>query len=199
MKKLLALDLSTTSTGYAIFDIETKELITYDIIKASSAGLSKLTYPAKPLEKILRVADQIMEVIIRYQPDQIVIEEINRGTNRIGQKTLDILHGILWYGIYNYNKEMLNIITYIDSDGRDGWRTTLKLRLTDADKLNNRENKKLNKKLAKGTKKLPIITKKDLAQRFVNRYYHLTFDVQENTRDSDMVDAIGLGHVHLHF
>lgn len=189
-KLLLSLDLSTTATGWAVFNIETKELLTYGALKPKVAGLTKMKYPLQQLKKIQNMVSQIQELISQYSNIQaIVIEEVNRHMNRVAGKTLDSLHGLLWDRI----ESQIHLITYIDSDGREGWRTRLKLKLSEADKENNKDRKKTNKKIAKGQTKLPIINKKHLACRFVNKKFNLNFDVDLNATDNDVVDAIGLG------
>ena len=95
------------------------------------------------------------------------------------------------------NNINFSTITYIDSDGLNGWRTFLNLKLSAADKAINKEHKKLNKKLKKGSKKLPIINKKHLACRFVNKTYKLDLDVDLRETDGDIADSIGLGTVFL--
>jgi hypothetical protein len=193
--KVLSLDLSTTCTGWSTFDYESKELLDYGFIKPKVPKVTKLMYPIRQLMVCRDVTAKIMDLIQTEVPDFIVIEEINRHKNRIAGKTLDILHGILWDRL----DELCHKVTYVDSDGKTGWRTVLGLKLTDEDKLHNREAKKLNSKMAKGHKKVPIRNKKHLAARFVNFHYKKDFDVDLNTYDADICDSIGLGHVFINF
>ncbi len=188
MNKLLSLDLSTTCTGWAIHEGE--KLVDYGRIKPKVKGVTKLKYPVQQLRKMQSLADQIEILILEKKPDLIVIEEVNRHKNRISGKTLDGLH---WLVLLKFSEEDLEKVVYMDSDGSHGWRKVLNLQLTDADKQINKEHKKLNKKIAKGETKLPIINKKHLACRMVNYVYKTTFDVDLNSTDSDVVDAIGLG------
>lgn len=191
---LLSLDLSTTSTGYAYF--KDGKLIEDGNIYPDMKGLSKLVYPEQQIKKITSLTDKILHLIHSGPlgiPDAIVIEEINAHKNRMAGKTLDMLHGILLFRIGTWAFER---ITYMDSDGKDGWRTKLKFILTDADKAANKEAKVLNKTI-KG-RKLPIITKKHLAARFVQAKYGISLDVDANSEDADRADAIGLGHAYIH-
>ncbi len=89
--------------------------------------------------------------------------------------------------------ELVDRIVLKDSDGLVGWRSDLNLRLSEDDKRLNKYRRAYNKKLPKGVKQLPIITKKHLACRFVNKTYHTVYDVDKNKSDSDVCDAIGLG------
>lgn len=63
----------------------------------------------------------------------------------------------------------------------------------------NKEARKLNKRIAKGTRKLPIIGPKHLAARYVNKKFKLNLDVDLNATDNDMADAIAMGDAFLSF
>lgn len=189
MKTLLSLDLSTTCTGWSVFNIETKELVTYGTLKPSQKGLSKLVYPRQQLTKMIDLGYQIRSLVDNYKPTHIVIEEIAGSKQRLGQKVLDGLHWI----VLQINPEIIDIVSYYDVTGHDGWRTHLNLRLSDADKLANKEAKKINPTLGKGVSKLPIYDAKDLACRYVNNKYGLSLDPQTNQYDADVGDSISIG------
>ena len=121
---LLALDLSTTATGYAVFKADTKELLHYGVIKAKVKGITKLSYPIRPLYKMYSIADQIKELIEDYQSkgfnfEKIAIEEVNRHKSRLSGKTLDGLH---WIVLNRFSEDLLKRVKFIDSDGKTGWR-----------------------------------------------------------------------------
>jgi len=195
MKILLSLDLSTTCTGWSVFDIETKKLVSYGTLKPSTKGLSKMIYPKQQLTKMIDLSFQLRSLIENFKPSHIVIEEIAGSKQRIGQKVLDGLH---WIFLHN-NQEIIDIVQYYDVTGSDGWRTHLNLKLTDADKLANKEAKKLNKELGRGVSKLPIYDAKDLACRHVNSNFGLSLDPQTNQYDADIGDSIAMGHSWLLF
>jgi len=199
--KILALDLSTAAAGWALFDAKTKKLLTYGVVKPQVKGITAMTYPRGQLMKMRSITEQI-KAIIESNPDltRIAIEEVNRGIARLTQKTLDGLHFIFVDRCESY----IPIMVYRDSDGKVGWRKVLNFVLSDNDKRLNTERKKLNvqyKKLRKKMKRgegpsdLPIINKKHLACRFVNKTYGLNLDCDANETDGDIADAIGLGHV----
>lgn len=194
---LLSLDLSTSATGWAKFHLETGELLSFGVIipdfkNPTKKGVPTYAYPTAQVLKIRRLSAQILE-LIDSDVEKIVIEEINRGVQRIGQKVLDGLHFIL---LEKFPPGALARVFYEDSDGRYGWRSAngLKLQLSDGDKLVNKERKKANKKLAKGQKKFSIITQKTLACRFVNKQFGLSLDNDLRETDGDIADAIGLGY-----
>jgi len=185
--RVLSLDLSTTGTGWAIFEGE--RLVDYGVIKPKVTKEYKhLQYPFFQLMKMHNICRQIVSVVATGPWDHIVIEEINRGKNRLGQKTLDGLHWILMEYLWQEGQD--GVVKFFDSDGRDGWRSArgLGLQLSPTDKLQNKEISKFNKKVAKKSQKTKI-TQKTLCCRYVNKKYGLKLTEKEN----DIADAIGLG------
>lgn len=194
MGQLLTLDLSTTATGWALFDLETKLPTAWGIIKPK-ASYRGLPYPKQQLMKMQELAGQIASHINSLpELKRIGIEEINHGVSRLGQKVLDGFHFILLDRI----ESKIDMVYYKDSDGATGWRTELELVLTDLDKKKNKQIRDLNKKIGKGQKKFPVITRKHLACRLINQLYgHLLerpLDCDLKETDGDLADALGLGH-----
>lgn len=194
MKILLSLDLSTTCTGWSVFNIDDGALITYGILKPSTKGISKLVYPKQQLTKMIDLSFQIRTLIENYKPTNIVIEEIAGSRQRLGQKVLDGFHFCLLMHI----QEFIDIISYYDVTGSEGWRTHLGLKLTELDKLANKEAKKMNKDLAPKSR-LPVYDAKDLACRYANVAYGLNLDAQVNQYDNDIADSISMGSAWLKF
>lgn len=192
-KTVLSLDLSTTCTGWSVFDHSSHKLLTYGYLRPSTKGLAKLLYPRQQLTKMIDLSMQILQLIGQYKPSYIVIEEIAGSKQRLGQKVLDGLHWVLLMHIQN----MIDIVTYYDVTGLDGWRTHLNLRLSEQDKIHNKEAKKLNKQM--GREALPIYDAKDLAARYVNSTHGLNLDVQMNRFDADVADSIAMGSAFLRF
>ncbi len=192
---LLSLDMSTTCTGWSVFDIETGALITYGILKPNMKnGVSKMVYPRQQLTKMIDLAFQIRSVIENYKPTQIVIEEIAGSKQRLGQKVLDGLHWVVLMHV----QEFIDIITFYDVTGSNGWRSHLGLRLSEEDKLRNKEAKKLNPELDSKSR-LPIVDAKDLAARYANKIYGLALDPQENQYDADVADSVSMGSAFIKF
>lgn len=197
MKTVLALDISTSCTGFAIFDRDAKTLIRSGRIKPQVPGLHKLKYPKAALLTIIDMSKKVSDLIMEVQPDHLVIEEVNRGINRIGQKSLDACHFFVLSHIYVNHALLLDALTYVDSNGKKGWRGMLGLRLSEQDKQVNAEIRLHNKRVKKSAK-APVIDWKVLAQRFVNAKFKTTFNVWEVTGDDDEVDAISLGEAFCH-
>jgi hypothetical protein len=194
-KVLLSLDMSTTCTGWSVFDIKTKKLLTYGILKPSSKGISSMEYPLQQLTKMIDLSIKMRSLIENYKPHHIVIEEIAGSRQRLGQKVLDGLHWIMLH----YNQEYIPIISYYDVTGPNGWRTDLGLKLTDSDKLANKEAKKINPKLGRGVTKMPTYGPKELAARHANRKFSLQLDTQANQYDADIADSVSMGDAWLTF
>jgi len=183
--KLLALDLSTKSTGYAIFDLKTKKLLEYGNIKPKSfKGISKFKYPAAAYYRIVSIADQVNDLVLEVEPSEIIIEEINRGISRLGQKSLDALHFFVLDYLNVIDSKWLEKVKYKDSNGKTGWRGDLGLKLSKEDKEHNKKAKK---------NKAKKVDWKKLAERYVNAKFNTKFDVWKNTSDADVVDAICIG------
>lgn len=187
---LIAIDLSSSCTGWAVFDIQKKELLEYGNVKLSLKGISTLAYPHAPLAKIKRMATDVVEIIKRYEADlQLIgVEEVNRGIARFSQKTLDGAH---WFFL-EYLGGLIDVVVYRDTDGKDGWRTQLGHRLSDEDKLHNKEARVYNKGRPKADQ-FPIYAAKHITERWVNKKFNLSLDIEKVAGDSDIADAIGLG------
>lgn len=193
---LASIDLSTECTGFSVFNMETHELKKFTAIRPKYKK-GKAKYPVAPLERMRVLAKLIIdELMLVPNLGVIVLEEINSGVSRIGQKTLDGAHYVLLHLMPDI---LLHKVVYVDSDGPKGWRTKLNLRMTPEDSLKNKQTKQLNKRLPPA-QRLPVITKKHLACRYVNARFGMNFDVDLNRDDSDVVDSIGLGIAYLeHF
>lgn len=192
---LLSLDMSTTCTGWSVFGVDSKKLLARGLIKPSTkGGVAKMVYPRQQLTKMIDIGTQLLSLIENYKPCVIVIEEIAGSKNRLGQKTLDGLHFVVAWIIQNY----LDIVRYYDVTGSDGWRTHLKLRLSDADKYANKEAKVLNKKLA-ASQRIPIIGPKHLAVRHANARFELGLNYDASETDGDLADSISMGDAFLTF
>lgn len=198
-RELLSLDLSTSCTGYALFNIDSKSLLQYGIIKKNKIpGISKMKYPERQIHIMISICEQIQMSIMRNTPYAIVIEEIAGSKNRLSQKTLDGLHWMLVYYLKEINYPMDKVF-YYDVSGIAGWRIPhLNLRLLDEDKKANKEAKKLNKKLP-NNQKIPIIGFKHLSCRYVNHKYKMNLDVDQRSTDGDIADAISIGDAFLQF
>ncbi len=183
MRKLLALDLSLSCTGYCLRDIDTHALLSYGEISPSMKGLKGIEYPEQQILRTRQVVEQILQ-LIDSEVAVISIEEVNRGIARLSHKILCQVHGIL---LDRMKSEDLKKVIFISSDGSDGWRSRngLKLQLTEHDRIQNKEIRKINRKIKKG-KKMPLMDVKQMAVNYVNAKFDLGLTVKQN----DQSDAI---------
>lgn len=187
--KLLALDMSTSATGWALF--ENGKLVEHGVLVPKIPGIHKLKYPRKALACIIAMNDAIQELINRTLPDSLVIEEVNRGINRIAQKSLDALHFFVLRSMQGTHQPLLESLVYVDSNGAEGWRPRLGLRLSQADKAENKKTRRKDKKAA-------VINWKTIAVRWVISKYGLDLSSDNDPgTDGDIADAVCLGHAHL--
>ena len=124
---ILSLDLSTKSTGWAIF--RDTMLIDSGCIASSSTDL---------LKRINIMIDGLRTIVEKYQPDKIVAEEVrpeNGGVQNIKtHRALMWLQGGVALMLYDYNKKLEMELIYPSSwraaigikTGRGIKRTTLK-------------------------------------------------------------------------
>ncbi len=167
---LLALDLST-KTGWALFDGE--KLSEYGFF---SAPPSALEYPWNYLQTAKNIGLLVGDLVSKYQPTKIVVEEINRGKNRHSQKLLDMLHCVMLQTLEWRD------VSYIDTSA---WRKHLGLKLTKEQRANNKLSK--SQKKSRGIK--GKITPKHLSVDFVNKKYSLNL----KQKDNDIADAVCIG------
>ena len=97
MLTLLALDISTTSTGYAIF--KEKELILSGIIAPTGNVITRIE----------KIAEKVNELMLEYNPDIIYAEEPEPAfvKNNIDvYRKLTFAHGAIAIVLNHYSKEM---------------------------------------------------------------------------------------------
>jgi hypothetical protein len=193
MRLLLSLDLSTTCTGYGVFDLENKKLFEYGFLSPKvknpiKKGIPLHQYPKLQGLKIKDLVEQILDLISKYNPEIIAIEEVVSHKSRLTGKVLDGLHFVLVDRLLEFKGQ----IKYVDVSGTSGWRPRFNIRLSELDKLTNQERKKFNKK-AQRKDQLPIIDWKTLSSRFVNARYGLALDPNKSSSDGDVADAIMVG------
>lgn len=94
--KVLALDLSTHSSGFAI-GTET-ELLDYGCISSSKKNV---------IERIYIMKDTIEQLLQEHAIDKVVVEEVRTDyQNAHTYKVLTWLQAAIVFAVYNYNKEV---------------------------------------------------------------------------------------------
>jgi len=192
--KVLALDISTKA-GWAYLEKDDADSIFGSIklefgsIKLDHPVIAFGEYPWSYDKASEAMAAMLFDLVLRFSPDVIVIEETNLGKSRWSQKVLEFIHKSLLIHLRGVTAKVI----YLSSSS---WRQALGLTMTKEDKKNNAKLSKA-KKLAteKGIsvdkKTLGVrgkINKKHLALRYVNDKFGLSLKVKDN----DAADAICL-------
>jgi Holliday junction resolvasome RuvABC endonuclease subunit len=181
--RLLSLDLST-STGWALFvdgqraDQGRFPKISIRDFNVNAHPEKSPSYPRNIMDAAHELAKLVTQKIAEIKPDHIVIENTVKGRNRSTQRCLEWCHFAVLGEIYAAKIPF----TYMDPSQ---WRTILDIRLTSADKKNNKE--------VNAGKKRGKINRKHLALRYCNEKYGLDLLV----KDDDVADAICLAEAFL--
>ena len=110
--RILTLDLSTRSSGYAIG--QDGQLKLYGCITASSKDVVK---------RIIKMRDQLGKIICQNQIDKVIMEEVRPQYNSHTNKVLMWLQAVIVVAIYEINPK----IQY-DFIGASEWRAALKIK-----------------------------------------------------------------------
>jgi len=92
MVKILALDIASISTGYCVFN--------KGKLLKSSCGIID-TKKGIYGQRVQKFSVEINDLISKYNPDEIVIENIYRGRNILTFKTLAMFRGAAILTVYN--------------------------------------------------------------------------------------------------
>lgn len=110
MDRILALDASSKSTGYACYDNDNK--LVYGVITASSTSLEK---------RISIMRDGILDLVKKYNINIIILEEVRPDNINLNvTKALTWLQGCIAVALYEFNKKIE--IKFI---GPSSWRAIL--------------------------------------------------------------------------
>lgn len=198
MRTVLAVDLSTSRTGLALFSLQECvrddwKLSTFDAIEHEDVIAAYGAYPFSYLTALSLMADKVAARAAQLHPDTIVIEETNGSKNRYTQKALEMLHCIFLQGLQRAGYTSANV-KYISTGT---WRRAVGIELTKDQK---RQNARLSKakraakmrgekldKAALGIK--GKVNKKHIAVAWANEHFGLSL----KQKDNDIADAICIG------
>lgn len=186
--RVLAIDYSTHA-GWAVFD--DGKLIAYGTLHLGQGikdfGAYPWNYPSCARAQAEKIGN---EVIAKWNPDHVVIEETNGSKNRYTQKLLEFLHFALLMWLAGRRADVVYVNT-------NDWRSNLGIWLT-------KEQKKANAKLARAKraaeeKGVPLdrkalgirgkVTRKHAAVNYVNERFGLSL----RQKDNDAAEAICIG------
>lgn len=178
--KILGLDIST-KTGIAI--IEDGNLTHYELVTVKLASSESQIDDFNHIDRATEMANRLLDVVKKHDPDFIYIEQTNLGNNRTAQKLLEFTHCLVLMTLREYATK----IAYVDSSA---WRNSIGLQLTKEDR---KHNKEVKKNLEQGVRAGPgkgKKTSKHLAVRWVNEKFNLDLKIKDN----DLADAICLAY-----
>jgi hypothetical protein len=176
--RILALDLST-KTGWALFEsgkliesgtLEKVEIHDFNVNKHPNKSPY---YPNNIFNAALGVGGSVCNLIHSKKSDFVVIENSVKGRNRHTQRLIEWVHFAVLDKILG-----LVLLKYMDPSE---WRKIVDLKLSKADKDNNKAVKKKEKR--------GKITRKHLSVRMVNEKFGKSLKIKDN----DEADAILLG------
>ena len=108
--KILALDLSMSMSGWALF--KDGELSAYGAIpQPRYKGRSVDRYPKRTAKDGILMAEQVLDIIVQTNPDEIVIEEVSPGFKQ-GIKSIKGLCGLHFILLY-FIEEKLDKVSFI--------------------------------------------------------------------------------------
>lgn len=183
---LLSLDMST-KTGWSLF--KNGDLIDFGVINSQFKLKEAGAYPWNYVKVSNLMAKRIIEeLVVKFKPDEIVIEETNKGKNRYTQKILEFTHRALLAEL----EVMKSKVFYLSTSS---WRHALGQKASRDDIKNNKLVNKANRE-GKSKKSMGLtgkITAKHRSIKYVNERLNLNLRMKDN----DKADAICVGLAYL--
>lgn len=184
--RILSLDIST-NMGWALLaqniGVSSIDLLDSGVLCFKSSEISYVDYSETSLKAMLMQSMNLkgdIEFLIRTtNPDEVVIEQTNKGRSRYSQKLLE------WFQLRAIEAVFEKTGKYPKFIDSSKWRSIVGLKMS-------KEDKKHNKQI-RTTKGRGLIGKKHLAVRMVNKMYNLKLKIKHN----DIADAILVGSAYL--
>ena len=94
----MSLDMSIKATGWSIIDHSTnsKHIVAYGIIPGKDVGFTRSA-------RILSIMTEVEALLLQYQPDEVVLEDVYQGPNPQTNKLLAQLMGAALYLLESSN------------------------------------------------------------------------------------------------
>jgi len=194
-EKILSLDVSS-KTGFSVLITGTNGVCVledYGQVPKIHCPDSE-SYPGSYVTWAYKCFEKIEELIERYQPDVLVIEEITKSKNAMSQKFLDFVHFLVCRFI-----QETGIKNFWFQTGE--WRREVGSHMNDAEKKRNKEVRKYKKehksKLAYDIitgKRIGMIGKKHVTIRLINEIFKDQLKEPLKRKDDDTADAIALSY-----
>lgn len=192
-ERVLALDMST-KTGWA-FMISTKdgiELEAYGTIPQIHQPEGK--YPASYVEWAYAVVGEIDQIIERFAPEVLVIEETVAGSKAVyTQKILEWIHFLVAKYIKETNIKAIYLLT-------GTWRSEVGCKMTKEESKHNKavtkykEDNKTSVAYGENGKRVGRLTKKHINIRRANEVFGEYLKTPLRKKDEDTADSLLLGY-----
>jgi hypothetical protein len=192
LEKVLSLDVST-KTGWALFESSHAgcELVAYGKIDQIHTPHSE--YPGSFVEWANLCFAKIVEIIQKFSPDILVIEETSAGSKAIyTQKILEWIHYLIAKFIVDSGLKAVYILT-------EQWRRETGCLMSKEESKRNKEVKKFKEKnntsiaYDKDGKRIGKITRKHVNIRRANEVFGAFFKEPLRRKDEDTADSCLLG------
>lgn len=190
----------SSKTGWACIDssVDGMKLIEYGMIAKSSEPEGK--YPANYVDWAYQVFRNIHELIERFKPDMLVIEETVAGSKQVySQKILEWIHFLVASYIKSSNIEAVYQLT-------GTWRAEVGCVMTNEEKKKNKAVREYKKKIEKETgvkpmaaydingKRIGLTGKKHVNVRRANEVFGADLKRPLQKKDEDEADALLLAY-----
>ena len=194
-EKILALDIST-KTGYASMVSSDQGIFLESYGTLPAIHMPEGTYPASFVDWAYSVFKEISELIDRFAPDCLVIEETVAGSKGVySQKILEWIHFLLAKFIKETNIKTVYFLT-------GQWRSIVGAKMTKEESKHNKEVKEYKEihktKIArdKNGKRIGKLTKKHINVRRANEVFGAFLKEPLRQKDQDHADALMLGYAY---
>lgn len=190
-ERVLGLDLST-KTGYALINSSDEGMVLEDYGQVPKIECpDEEPYPGSYITWAYMCYYKVEELIEKYQPDALVVEEVTKSKNPFSQKILDYLHFLV--GKYIQETGIKNV--YLQTGE---WRSEVGSYMNAAEKKRNKEVREYKKKNKTNIaydingKRIGVIGKKHVTIRLVNDSFKDQLRAPLKRKDEDSADAISL-------
>lgn len=194
-EKVLSLDIST-KTGWAFFVSSPEKFTLIDYGKIDQIHTPEGQYPSSFITWSHMCVEKILEVVKKFKPDVLVIEETSAGSKAIyTQKILEWIHFLIAKFIVDTGLKVRYILT-------EEWRRETGCLMSKEESKRNKAVKKYKlknrTKIAYGEdgKRIGKITRKHVNIRRANEVFGAFLSEPLRKKDEDTADSLLLGYAY---
>jgi hypothetical protein len=195
-ERILSLDMST-KTGWSFFTLSSGQFNLVEYGQIDQIHTPEGPYPESFIDWANMCYEKILDLIRRFQPDTLVIEETAAGSKAIyTQKILEFIHFL----VAKYIKDSKIKAVYIMTEQ---WRRETGCKMSKDESKHNKEVKKYKEKndtniaYNEEGKRVGKITRKHVNIRRANEVFHDFLKRPLQKKDEDMADSLLLGYSYI--